>query len=261
MLSRYLALPNISLVFLTAVLMVAVRSSLGPSLACAGLSFLFYNFLFIPPTFTFIVARQEDVLTLLFFLLMAVLAGNLASRQRHQLQALRQAQAETTALLELSGRLSAATDMQAVCAVAVHQLQLLSDVEAVVATRTKKAEWSFKGDVLPVLSDLEQAAAEWSWKHGQAAGQGTDTCLAASGGGCHSPAMGNRWACLVFGRPLGNSYRRPRVDSLPLWPNPWRKRWAAQHLPMNLRRPGCTGKPRSCAALCWRPFRMTCVHR
>ncbi len=174
-LSRYLALPNISLVFLTAVLMVAVRSSLGPSLACAGLSFLFYNFLFIPPTFTFIVARQEDVLTLLFFLLMAVLAGNLASRQRHQLQALRQAQAETTALLELSGRLSAATDMQAVCAVAVHQLQLLSDVEAVVATRTKKAEWSFKGDVLPVLSDLEQAAAEWSWKHGQAAGQGTDT--------------------------------------------------------------------------------------
>ncbi len=174
-LSRYLALPNISLVFLTAVLMVAVRSSLGPSLACAGLSFLFYNFLFIPPTFTFIVARQEDVLTLLFFLLMAVLAGNLASRQRHQLQALRQAQAETTALLELSGRLSAATDMQAVCAVAVHQLQLLSDVEAVVATRTKKAEWSFKGDVLPVLSDLEQAATEWSWKHGQAAGQGTDT--------------------------------------------------------------------------------------
>src|SRR5690606_32202215 len=101
-LSRYLALPNISLVFLAAVLVVAVRSSLGPALACAGLSFLFYDFLFIPPTFTFIVARQEDVLTLLFFLLMAVLAGNLASRQRRQLQALRQTQAETTALLDLS---------------------------------------------------------------------------------------------------------------------------------------------------------------
>ncbi|PZR46572.1 MAG: histidine kinase, partial [Stutzerimonas stutzeri] len=120
-LARYLALPNISLVFLAAVLVVAVRSSLGPALACAGLSFLFYDFLFIPPTFTFIVARQEDVLTLLFFLLMAILAGNLASRQKRQLEALRQTQAQTTALLELSRRLGAATDVQAVCSVAVHQ--------------------------------------------------------------------------------------------------------------------------------------------
>ncbi|MBU2012340.1 MAG: sensor histidine kinase KdpD [Gammaproteobacteria bacterium] len=175
-LSRYLALPNISLVFLAAVLVVAVRSSLGPALACAGFSFLFYDFLFIPPTFTFIVARQEDVLTLLFFLLMAVLAGNLASRQRRQLQSLRQAQAQTTALLDLSRRLSAATDVQAVCAVAVHQLQLLPDIEAVVAMRTKKAEWSFKGGALPdLLNDQALAAAEWAWKHGQPAGQGTDT--------------------------------------------------------------------------------------
>ncbi|MBU0921889.1 MAG: sensor histidine kinase KdpD [Pseudomonadota bacterium] len=175
-LSRYLALPNISLVFLAAVLVVAVRSSLGPALACAGFSFLFYDFLFIPPTFTFIVARQEDVLTLLFFLLMAVLAGNLASRQRRQLQSLRQAQAQTTALLDLSRRLSAATDVQAVCAVAVHQLQLLPDIEAVVAMRTKKAEWSFKGGALPdLLNDQALAAAEWAWKHGQPAGRGTDT--------------------------------------------------------------------------------------
>ena len=50
-LARYPA-PNISTVFLAAVLAVAVRSSLGPALACAGLSFLFYDFLFIPPTFT-----------------------------------------------------------------------------------------------------------------------------------------------------------------------------------------------------------------
>jgi two-component system sensor histidine kinase KdpD len=46
-----LPLPNISLVFLAAVLLVAVRSSLGPALACAALSFLTYDFLFIPPNF------------------------------------------------------------------------------------------------------------------------------------------------------------------------------------------------------------------
>ena len=68
-----LPLPNISLVFLAAVLLVAVRSSLGPALACAALSFLTYDFLFIPPNFSFSIQREEDVLTLLFFLLMAAL--------------------------------------------------------------------------------------------------------------------------------------------------------------------------------------------
>ena len=87
-LSRVLELPNISLILLAAVLVVAVRSSLGPAMACAGLSFLAYNFLFIPPTLTLTIDRQQDVLTLLFFLLMAGLTGNLASRQRQQLQAL-----------------------------------------------------------------------------------------------------------------------------------------------------------------------------
>ncbi|MGE6530041.1 DUF4118 domain-containing protein [Pseudomonas sp. NPDC077382] len=174
MLSRYLALPNISLVFLAAVLVVAVRSSLGPALACAGLSFVLYDFLFIPPTFTFIVARQEDVLTLLFFLLMAVLAGNLASRQRRQLQALRQTQAQTTALLDLSRQLSAATDVQAVGAAAVRQLQLLANLEAVIATRGKQGKWMFIGSE-PLLAEPERGAAEWAFKHGQPAGKGTDT--------------------------------------------------------------------------------------
>ncbi|WP_413043597.1 DUF4118 domain-containing protein [Pseudomonas sp. YJ42] len=174
LLSRYLELPNVSLVFLSAVLVVAVRSSLGPALACAGASFLLYDFLFIPPTFTFIVARQEDVLTLLFFLLMAVLTGNLASRQRRQYQALRQTQTETAALLNLSRQLSAATDVQAVGVAAVRQLQQLRGVQAVVVTRGKDAQWLFNGD-MQVLAEQEQAAADWAWRRGQPAGQGTDT--------------------------------------------------------------------------------------
>ncbi len=174
LLSRYLELPNVSLVFLAAVLVVAVRSSLGPALACAGASFLLYDFLFIPPTFTFIVARQEDVLTLLFFLLMAVLTGNLASRQRRQYQALRQTQSETTALLDLSRQLGAATDVQAVAAAAVRQLCQLPGTQAVVAIRGKDGQWRYNGET-PVLGEQEQAAADWAWQRGQPAGQGTAT--------------------------------------------------------------------------------------
>lgn len=174
-LSRFLELPNISLIFLTAVLVVAVRSSLGPALACAGLSFLAYNFLFIPPTFTLTIERQEDVLTLLFFLIMAGLTGNLASRQRRQLQALRQTQGETTALLELSRKLTAATDRQAVLAAAIQQFSQWHEVEVSLLARSRDGVWKVEAGVQRLLTEQERAAADWSWQHDQPAGLGTGT--------------------------------------------------------------------------------------
>lgn len=174
-LSRFLELPNISLIFLTAVLVVAVRSSLGPALACAGLSFLAYNFLFIPPTFTLTIERQEDVLTLLFFLIMAGLTGNLASRQRRQLQALRQTQGETTALLELSRKLTAATDRQAVLAAAIQQFSQWHEVEVSLLARSSDGVWKVEAGVQRLLTEQERAAADWSWQHDQPAGLGTGT--------------------------------------------------------------------------------------
>ncbi len=174
-LSRLLALPNISLVFLAAVLVVAVRSSLGPALACAGLSFLAYNFLFIPPTWTLIIERQEDVLTLLFFLMMAGLTGNLASRQRRQLQVLRRNQTETTALLELSRKLTAATDRQAVLAAAMQQFGQWSELEVSLLSRSRDGVWKVEAGAQRLLAEQERAAADWAWLHEQPAGLGTGT--------------------------------------------------------------------------------------
>ncbi len=174
-LSSVLELPNISLILLAAVLVVAVRSSLGPAMVCAGLSFLAYNFLFIPPTLTLTIDRQEDVLTLLFFLLMAGLTGNLASRQRQQLQALRETQRETSALLELSRKLTAATDRQAVLAAAMQQLGLWQDVEVSLLSRSPDALWKVEAGVQRLLTELERAAADWSWQHDKPAGLGTGT--------------------------------------------------------------------------------------
>ncbi len=188
--SRYLALPNISLVFLAAVLLVAVRSSPGPALACAVLSFLAYDFLFIPPTFSLTIQRQEDVLTLLFFLLMAALTGNLAARQRRQLTALRRAQRETTALLELSRRLTAATDRQAIHSAAAQQFGQWPTLDACLVERDGEGVWRLaaaaRGPVPPsaearaaafaaTFSEPERAAADWAWQHERPAGTGTDT--------------------------------------------------------------------------------------
>ncbi|MEH6491389.1 sensor histidine kinase KdpD [Halopseudomonas sp.] len=174
-LARFMELPNISLVFLVAVLVVAVRSSLGPALVSAGVSFLAYNFLFIPPTLTLTIDREQDVLTLLFFLLMSGLTGNLASRQRRQLQSARDAQAETVAVLELSRKLTAATDRQAVLAAAIQHFAHWHDLNISIMTRGKEGVWTVQAGDKPVLTDAERAAADWAWQHGQPAGRGTDT--------------------------------------------------------------------------------------
>lgn len=173
--SSVLALPNISLVFLAAVLLVAVRSSLGPALACAALSFLTYDFLFIPPNFSFSIQREEDVLTLVFFLLMAALTGNLAARQRRQLQALRETQGETRQLLDLSRRLTVATDRQAVFSAAGQHLNDWQGIQICLLERDAEGLLQVASGGPQAFTDNERAAAEWAWQHGQAAGHGSDT--------------------------------------------------------------------------------------
>ena len=173
--AQVMDLPNISLVFLAAVLLVAVRSSIGPALACAVLSFLAYDFLFIPPNFSFSIHREEDVLTSLFFLLMAVLTGNLAARQRRQLKALRETQEQTGQLLELSRKLTAATDRQAVFSAAGQHLEGWPDVQACLLERDGEGRLQVVSGGALQFSDNERAAAEWAWQHDQAAGQGSDT--------------------------------------------------------------------------------------
>ena len=173
--SGVLALPNISLVFLAAVLLVAVRSSVGPALACAALSFLAYDFLFIPPNFSLSIQREEDVLTLLFFLLMSALTGNLAARQRRQLQALRDTQQETSELLDLSRKLTAATDRQAVLSAAGQHLNGWRELDVCLIEHDGEGGWKVASGTAVQLSEAERAAADWAWQHDQAAGHGTGT--------------------------------------------------------------------------------------
>ena len=172
--SLIMALPNISLVFLAAVLLVAVRSSLGPALASAVMSFVAYDVLFIPPKFSLNIQREEDVLTLMFFLLMAALTGNLAARQRRQLSALREAQAQTARLLELSRSLAASTDRQAVLDAAAHHLQGWAGLEICLLEKSGDA-WALANGGSERFSQAERAAGDWAGRHDQAAGKSTGT--------------------------------------------------------------------------------------
>src|SRR5712692_4154545 len=97
-LKQFLAISSLSLVFLTAVLASAVRFGLFPSLFACIVSVLVYNFFFIPPVYTFTIADPENVVTLFFFLVVAVITSNLTARMRSQ-AITAQLRAKTTAEL------------------------------------------------------------------------------------------------------------------------------------------------------------------
>lgn len=71
---------NVDLVFLTAVMAVAVRYGLWPSLLGCVASVLAYNFFFFAPLYTFTVANPTNVAALFFFLIIALITSNLAAR-------------------------------------------------------------------------------------------------------------------------------------------------------------------------------------
>ena len=88
-LMRIFPVESLALFFLVGVLVVAARFGLWPSIYASLLSFLVYNFFLTQPYYTFHVADQDVILTLLLFLAVAIVTGNLAARLRAQARAQR----------------------------------------------------------------------------------------------------------------------------------------------------------------------------
>ena len=114
-----------ALLFLTGVLVVSARSSLGPSLLASFLSFLAFNFFFTEPVHTFKVADDGDVTTLAFFLLVSALSGNLASRMRQEMAERRASLERISQLYAFSRRLASAVGTEEVLDALADQLALL----------------------------------------------------------------------------------------------------------------------------------------
>src|SRR5713226_866687 len=80
----WVGLENIDLVFLTAIVAVAVRFGLWPSLVASIASSLCYNFFFMEPLYTFTIADPANVMAFVFFTIVAIVVSNVAARARTQ---------------------------------------------------------------------------------------------------------------------------------------------------------------------------------
>ncbi len=173
---------NLVMIYLLAVVIAAVYLGRGPSLMVAMLSVLVFDYFFVPPRLTLAVSDSEYLLTFAGLLVVGLVISNLAARVREQAEAAVHRESQTAELYALSRDLAVAVDLDTVLeAVITHVSQTLSR-EAVILLPDPSSSSVVPHAVTPglELNENELAVATWAFRHGQPAGQGTDTLPAAA---------------------------------------------------------------------------------
>ena len=180
-LTALIPLPNLSMIFLAAVLVVAVQFGVRAALAAAVLSFFADDFFFIPPLYKFTIAEPQEFFALVVFVIAAALAGWLAGRAKDQERIAQESERGTQALFDLSRRLSGANAIDEILETAVVYVQKTLKAEAVAMLTPESGDLA--GDLtltaswppLDALSAGESGAARWAFEKREAAGWRTGT--------------------------------------------------------------------------------------
>jgi two-component system, OmpR family, sensor histidine kinase KdpD len=167
---------NVDLVFLTAVVSVAVRFGLLPSLFASVAASLCYNFFFLPPVYTFTITDPTNVAAFFFFMLIAILVSNVAARVRTQAVTATGRIRTTESLYAFSRKLAGTATLDDVLWATAYQIALMLKVRVVLLlpedeVLTVKAGYPPEDQ----LDKADLAAANWAWANDRTAGRGSDT--------------------------------------------------------------------------------------
>lgn len=176
-LTALVALQNLSLLYLAAVLLSAVIAGRSSALLAAALSFAAYNFFFIEPTGALTVAQPQEVLSLVIFIAVALSAGQLAARLREQAQISRQQARQSQALLDFSRKLSGTHGQDSVLDAVASHLNSSLGRPAVVLVPDETGDLTMTTAWPPEqpLDGTELTAARWAFDKREPAGFLTGT--------------------------------------------------------------------------------------
>lgn len=167
---------NVDLVLLTAVVAVAVRYGLWPSLLASIAASLAYNFFFMPPVYTFTITDPTNVAAFFFFMLIAILVSNVAARVRTQADTAIGRIRTTEQLYAFSRKLAGTATLDDVLWASAYQIALMLKVR-VVLLLPEDGLLTVKSGYPPEdqLDQADLAAANWAWSNDRPAGRGSDT--------------------------------------------------------------------------------------
>ena len=171
-------LTNIVMLFLLAVVAVALLFGRGPAVLAAIANVLAFDFFFVPPQFTFAVTDAQYVFTFVVMLIVGLVVGQLTARLGYQAKVASHGEERARRLFEMARELSAALAPEQVCE--------LGERFVIAAMPGKTAVMMLDEDEslrAPAANehrpDVDMAIARWCVDHAEPAGIGTDTLPAA----------------------------------------------------------------------------------
>ena len=172
----WFGIENADLVFITAIVAVAVRYGLLPSLFASVIASLCYNFFFLPPLYTFTITDPNNVAAFFFFTVVAMLVSNVAARVRTQALVATSRARTTESLYTFSRKLAGVGTLDDVLWATAYQIALMLKVR-VVLLLPEDGVLMVKSGYPPedMLAEPDVAAAKWALESNRAAGRGADT--------------------------------------------------------------------------------------
>ena len=212
--SAHLERTNIVMVYLLGTVLVAARFGRGPSVLAAVLSVALFDFLFVPPQYSFAVSDTQYVITLGVMLITALLISHLAAIGKRQASVARQRERRTAELYALSRELARRRSIEELAKFLCRHVAASVDGEAVVllpdgdGNIQDPAHFCDRGtgsaNATPMRYPVpgnDLGIAQWAFDHRQKAGLATDTL--ASAGAIYLPLNALKRCIGVLGlRPL-----------------------------------------------------------
>ncbi len=190
---------TVSLIYLLTVALLPLRFGVGPVILAATLSALLWNYFFIPPKFTFVISKPQDILMEIAFFAVATVTGVLTARVRARERAVRSREERAVALYSLTNDLSSAKNQDDVVGAAVGNIRkyfraetaiFLSDLDGDFVGRVHAASTFVPGD-------KEMSVPSWVHWNERIAGRFTETLPFAEA--TYYPLTGPRYPLGVIG--------------------------------------------------------------
>jgi two-component system sensor histidine kinase KdpD len=171
---NYIGYWAIALFYLFAVVLAGMRLRRWPTFFLAALSALLWNFLFIPPRFTFYISKFEDFMMFGAYFVIAVVIGHLATQLHEREQAERRREERATALYQLTRALAASRDLSQALPKVFQLIRDFFQADAAVGLRDENGLTQHPASTF-VSSKKDESVAMWAFQKKQAAGKSTDT--------------------------------------------------------------------------------------
>jgi two-component system, OmpR family, sensor histidine kinase KdpD len=178
---HFLGYQTISYIFLLMVALLPLAFGPGPVILAAGLSAVIWDYFFIPPKYTIVIGKIEDILMFAMYFIIALVSSILNTKIRAREKAIRQREERLSALYNLVNDLSSAQSLDTVINSSVENISKVFNVETTILLADSRNILfnTYVHESSLTLDQKEFSVASWVYTNGKKAGRFTETLPSA----------------------------------------------------------------------------------